>query len=236
VAKVLATIALGAIGLAIVAQPAAAQSPTDRDIAKAGVFQADDFPAGWRTTPHKKSESIDTCPALKKKAEPLRKQRAASVSSDDFEHGSVEEFTSTVAVMHTANAAERSFDLFQSRRLRRCISDAFDDAVKKQAKEQDFDLRIDVGSRTGARNYGDESSSISFKMTVSMGISLDLYGDIIFVRVGRALGYYTHLSNDEDSTCSEFDEDCVEFDALITSATDRLTTATGGQPSGTGRT
>jgi hypothetical protein len=27
--------------------PAAAQSPSDRDIAKAGVFQTDDFPAGW---------------------------------------------------------------------------------------------------------------------------------------------------------------------------------------------
>jgi hypothetical protein len=47
VTKVLATIALGAASLGLVAQPAAAQSPSDRDIAKAGVFQTDDFPAGW---------------------------------------------------------------------------------------------------------------------------------------------------------------------------------------------
>jgi len=213
-----AAVAVAAASLGLLAQPAAAQSPSDREIAKAGVFQEDDFPAGWRATPHKKSKSIDTCPALKKQAEPLRKQRRASVNSDDFEHGSVEEFASTVAVMRTQDAAERSFDLFQSRRLRRCVSEAFNDEVEKQAQEQDFDVKIDVGSRTGTTNYGDESSSISFKITVSKGISLDLYGDIISVRVGRALGYYSHINNDEDSTCSEFDEDCVEFDARLSRA------------------
>ena len=41
--KVLATIALGAASLGLLAQPATAQSQSDREIAKAGVFQVDEL-------------------------------------------------------------------------------------------------------------------------------------------------------------------------------------------------
>src|SRR5262249_27367551 len=47
----------------------------------------------------------------------------------------------------------------------------------------------------------------------------------VFVRVGRALGIYGRQSTSESS---EFDT--PTFDGLISSATGRLTTATGGQP------
>lgn len=47
--------------LGLVAQTAAAQSPSDREIAKAGVLQADDFPAGWRAIPPVKTTK--NCPA-----------------------------------------------------------------------------------------------------------------------------------------------------------------------------
>jgi hypothetical protein len=51
VTKVIAIIALGVGSLGLVVPSAAAQAQSDREIAKAGVFQEGDFPAGWRVTP-----------------------------------------------------------------------------------------------------------------------------------------------------------------------------------------
>jgi hypothetical protein len=70
--------------------------------------------------------------------------------------------------------------------------------------------------------------------TVSEGnLSQDVFADFVFVRVGRALGAYFYVTESEPggTSCSEFSsDDCVSFDGLITSATERLTTATGGEP------
>jgi hypothetical protein len=86
-------------------------------------------------------------------------------------------------------------------------------------------VKVEGGTVTGSGSYGDESSDIGLKVTVSEGAaSQDLFADFVFVRVGRALGIYGRQSTSEQS---EFDT--PTFDGLITSATGRLTDATGGQ-------
>jgi hypothetical protein len=225
--KVLATIAVGAASLGLVAQPAAAQSPSDRDIAKAGVFQADDFPTGWRATPHEKSKTDpDACPALKKVAGETRKNKTADVDSDDFERRD-DEYQSSVVVFRTEDVARRAYEAAASRALRRCLTRVVKDEVEKRAEEEDIDdVKVESGTVTGTGSYGDESSDIAFTVRVSTGdLEQEVFADFVFVRVGRALGVYGRVSTNEPS---EFDE--PTFDGLITSATERLTTATGGQP------
>jgi hypothetical protein len=64
VTKLIATVALGVASLGLVVPSAVAQSPSDCAVAKAGVFQPSDFPAGWRATTHKKSTDPFKCLVL----------------------------------------------------------------------------------------------------------------------------------------------------------------------------
>jgi hypothetical protein len=206
--------------------PAAAQSPSDRDIAKAGVFQEDDFPAGWRATPSKKTKSdLRNCPTLKKAVGDVRKNRAAESESDDFERRD-DHYTSGVIVYRTEDVARRAYGAAASNNMRRCVTRFVKDEVEKKAKEEGFDVKVEVGTVTGSGSYGDESSDIGLTVTASKdSLSQDIFADFVFVRVGRALGVYARVSTSEPS---EFDT--PTFDGLITSATERLTTATGGEP------
>jgi hypothetical protein len=224
--KIIATIALGAVGLGLVAQPAAAQSPSDRDIAKAGVFQAGDFPAGWRATPHKKSKDPFKCPEVEKAHPGLNKARTrtAKANGDDYHQG-VEQFSSGVVVGRTEDVTHRAYKAVVSNDMRRCLKRNLEDELKSQANEKGADVKVEVGTVTGSGSYGDESANIGLKMTVSQGsLSQDVFADIVFVRVARSLGFYTRVATSEPT---EFDT--PTFDGLITSATGRMTAATGGQ-------
>jgi hypothetical protein len=232
VTKVLATIALGAASLGIVAQPAAAQSPSDREIAKAGVFQADDFPAGWRATPHKKSEEridVNDCPVVKK-AGGTHKQQTANVDGREFQR-SRHEYFSAAALYRTEERPRRVYQAVASKDLHQCYTRLFEDAFKSEFDADD--AKAELGERTGSRSYGDESTDFEIKLTATKSnVDQKLFVDVAFVRVGRALGAYYYATEDEPSSdaCNEFSsDDCVNFDGLITSATDRLTAATGGQ-------
>jgi hypothetical protein len=219
-----AAVAVAAASLGLLAQPAAAQSPSDREIAKAGVFQADDFPAGWRATPDKKSEDPFKCPEVEKAVKGLKKQQTAKASGDDFEQGD-EQYSSGAVVLRSEDVARRAYKVVASDALQRCIKRTFSDEVKSKGDEEGVDVKVEFGTVTGSGSYGDESSDIGMKITVSQGsLSQDLFADIVFVRVGRALGAYSHISiSDVDKECGgSSTDDCVSFDALITSATDRL--------------
>ena len=218
-----AAVAVAAASLGLLAQPATAQSPNDREIAKAGVFQADDFPAGWRATPDKKSKSDpNDCPTLKNVAGKTRKSKTADVDSDDFKRQD-DQYSSGVVVYRTEDVARRVYDAFASRAVRRCLTRL----VKNVVEKEDFDdVKVESGTVTGTGSYGDESSDIALTITASNGgFEQERFADAVFVRVGRALAAYIRDSTSEPS---EFDE--PTFDGLITSATDRLITATGGQP------
>jgi hypothetical protein len=227
VTKVLATIALGAVGLGLVAPSgAAAQSPSDREIAKAGALQAGDFPAGWRATPPKKSTDPFKCQVLGKAVARLRNQETARADSDDYER-SQDQYSSSAVVFKSEDTAHRTYGVATSRTFQRCLERLSNDAVKKNVESQGFGVKVESGTVTGSGSYGDESSDLGFKITASKGgLNVDYFADIVFARVGRALGLYARVSTSEPS---EFDT--PTFDGLIRSATDRLTTATGGQPS-----
>src|SRR5262249_36308717 len=106
--------------------------------------------------------------------------------------------------------------------FRRCI----ERSIKKNAKT---DVKVEGGTAESTF-YGDESSDIGFKITASTGgltgeeRHQDLFEDIVVVRIGRSLGLYARVSLSEPT---EFDT--PTFDGLITSATGRLTEATGRQ-------
>jgi hypothetical protein len=220
-----AAVAVATASLGLLAQPAAAQSPSDREIAKAGVFQGDDFPGGWRATPHKESKAdLNDCPALKKAAGTLRKNKTADVSSDDFKRRD-DQYGASVIVYRTEDVARRASGAAASNNLRRCVTRFVKDEVEKIAKEEGLDVKVEGGTVTGSGSYGYESSDIGLKVTVSKdSLSQDVFADFVFGRVGRALGVYFRVSTSEPS-----DFDTPTLDGLITSATERMTAATGGQ-------
>jgi hypothetical protein len=107
------TIAIVALCVALIALPAttagAKNDPADKPLARAGVFQADDFPAGWRATPHKKSKSDpNACPAVKKAVGGAGKSKTAEANSDDYEQGN-EQYTSLAVVLRTEDVARRRY-------------------------------------------------------------------------------------------------------------------------------
>jgi hypothetical protein len=221
--KLLAIVATAAavVGLGVGASHAA--QPGDQELAKAGVFTADDFPAGWRATPPKKNKTDPLkCPAVEKVVSGLRKAKKTKASSDDYEQGN-DQYSSSAVVYGTEDVTRRIYKAAASRDFRGCVSKLVKDEVGKQDQLKGFDVKVEVGTVTGG-SYGDESANIGLKLTVSKGsLSQDEFVDIVFVRVGRSLGFYSHVSDKETSTCNEFSpDDCVSFTGLITSATGRL--------------
>jgi len=221
--KLLAIVATAAAVVGLGVDAAHAAQPGDMELAKAGVFQADDFPAGWRATPHKKSKTDPLkCPAVEKAVSDLRNAKKTEASSDDYEQGN-DQYSSSAVVFRTEDVTRRVYKVVNSRDFRRCLTKLFKDEVGKQDQLKGFDVKVEAGTVTGG-SYGDESANIGLKLTVSKGsLSQDVFADIVFVRVGRALGFYAHVSDKETSTCDEFSpENCVSFTGLITSATGRL--------------
>jgi hypothetical protein len=206
-----------------VSTPRTPPSRTTRSSPRRACSRAVDFPAGWRATPHKKSKTDPLkCPAVEKAVSDLRKAKKTEASSDDYEQGN-DQYSSSAAVFRTEDVTRRVYKAVASRDLRRCVSKLFKDEVAKQDQLKGLDVKVETGTVTGG-SYGDESANIGLKLTVSQGsISQDVFADIVFVRVGRSLGFYSHVSDKETSTCDEFSpDDCVSFAGLITSATDRL--------------
>jgi hypothetical protein len=84
--QLLAAVTLGIAAVGYAAAPALGAKEGDRQIAKAGVFQADDFPAGWEKRPSKKGVTTDPfaleCPALKKSAGARSPSAILSTPSD----------------------------------------------------------------------------------------------------------------------------------------------------------
>lgn len=211
---------------AVAARPTVFWKGNDAQLASEGVFMANDFPSGWRATPHKKSKSsLNDCPVLRKALRNVRKNRTANVTSDDFGRGN-DQYTSAVVVYRTEDVARRAYAAAASPDMRRCATSLLKNEVTKKVGGQGFDVKVEGGTVTGSGSYGDESSDIGFKITASKGgLSEDVFADITFVRVGRTLGGYTRTSTSESSGL-----DTPTFNGLITTATSRLTNATGGQP------
>jgi hypothetical protein len=110
--------------------------------------------------------------------------------------------------------------------MTRCVTRLLESAVKSKSAANGYDVNVVPAIPIGMSSFGDESSTTGLKITLSKGISVDLFADIVYVRVGRSLGIYTHVSDNEESTCSEFSPPgCVAFNDLITTATNRLATS-----------
>jgi hypothetical protein len=210
---------------------AARASDTDGQIAKVGNFQATDFPAGWRVTPHKKSTTnLNSCPALKKALGKSRGTKTADSNSDDFDRGN-ERFSSSVVMLRTEDPARRAFQALASRDMLRCVTRLVEDGLKSSDANKGFEVKVATATATGMGSFGDESSNIGLKITLTKGISVDVFADFVFVRAGRSLGMYSHVNDKGASTCDQLSSsDCVGFNDLLTTATNRLTTAIGGQP------
>jgi hypothetical protein len=166
--------AVFAVVVVLAAQPADATAlggnDGDKQIAKAGVFQADDFPAGWRATPpeaNKEKVNSSDCPVVKK-AGGLGRQRTGRSEGNDFER-SGEIYRSVAHVYRTEDAARRLYKALASERLRRCYTRLLEDEVQSRAEEElsGSDVKVELGQRTGSRSYGDESVDFEIKMTVS---------------------------------------------------------------------
>jgi hypothetical protein len=180
------------------AAPALGAEDGDREIAKAGVFQAADFPAGWRATPQAKpKDGPNDCPALAEAVGGTGKRRTPEVRSDEYKLGK-EQYSAAVSVYRSGSVARRAYKATASRDMRRCITRSVEE------QWQGVKVKVEAGTRTGIGSYGDESSGLRLRFTASRGpFGGNLFNDIVFVRVGRALGMYSHVSDKEESTCRE---------------------------------
>jgi hypothetical protein len=121
-----AAVAVATASLGLLAQPAAAQSSSDREIAKAGVLQADDFPAGWKVTTLKRSTDEAKCADVTKNV-------TARARSKQFEHGSgisnMEVYFSGVAVYKDEARARGAYRRASSSKVQRCLRDNYKKSV-----------------------------------------------------------------------------------------------------------
>lgn len=224
------------ICLLLAASPAGATSKADdKRIAKEGDFHADDFPAGWKESkPDESSTSTeDECPSIDKKAKALRKG-SPRVNSKKFEQ-SDESYESSVQVLPTEAKAQRLYETVSSPKALECLRTATKKSVEEAVADSPGGGSVDKAeaSTVTGSNYGSESTHFQFTFTLSyenLGLEPKAYLNLVAVRVGRAVAFYTRAAETELSPPSEYDTDEVTLDGLVAKAVDRLAVALGGQP------
>lgn len=167
----------------------------DQQTLDAAILTLDDMPTGWEQLPDDDDEDVD------------QEEIAECVGADaddlyddedpeaDASFGSPDDSQLDVGwtIAATVDRAEFGFETLTSDKALTCLRDVLVDAI------EDNDEGIEVGDVTLNRmsfpRFGDDSTAM--RVTVPMttqGMSVDVFFDAVFVRVGRATGTVTYLS------------------------------------------
>lgn len=206
-------VALVVLTLAVVGAGAAgAATSTDRQLAKAGVLQLSDFPAGWkqRTRGSDSDKKVDAqaaeiarCKAFTKFATANEKNPRAT--SPNFERGQ-SNVTNAVSVYPSAAAAEAAIGRFREARIPRCLEQLYTAVYRARLQE---DKRVarrlkSVGTRLGRESgirLGDDA--VVYQGTLDIGLKDGTVQTIglgfVTVRVGAALADYSYASDTDIS-------------------------------------
>ena len=165
---------------------------SDKATARAIALRISDFPAGWTSTPHQESKDdpgmgkqFSDCMGL-----PVDKliPDSESVDSPDFHTGSgadEKEVQNSVGI-GSADDVDKAFDILASDKLPQCFKEALDASLKKQPGLENATVGAAKVEPLSVGEFGEKTIAYRVSVTVSArGISLDVYIDFVFIKVGN---------------------------------------------------
>ncbi|MGH9157650.1 MAG: hypothetical protein ACRD1K_17850 [Acidimicrobiales bacterium] len=165
----------------------------DQDLADALVLMASDLPDDFVEQDDDDSDDddgpLDAC--LGDDADTLKDNTAKS-DSNDFETDERFAFSSA-AVFESRKKAEAAMEVFGAEGIRECFRDAVVDGIEEEAEaDGDEPPGLDVTlDDLSFPDVGDEVVSFRANITITIeGQDLEFPFDVIFVRTGRAIGFY----------------------------------------------
>lgn len=202
----------------------------DQDAAEAMLLTLDDFPSGWQEEPaddeeasEEEDEAIqaDLAECLGIDPEDFDPDNP-SATSPTFTSPDEKEVSVDVAFAPSAEAAAVAFETLSDDATPGCYGDALQSWLEGAAFEEGLPEGVEVGDVTASplsfAALGDESSAFRVTLPVSAeGVTVDLYLDIVFARVGR-IG----IEGTFDSQFSPFAE--ADAAALMQTVIDRVPT------------
>jgi hypothetical protein len=166
--------------------------PADQAIADASLLSLDDFPPGWESESddsdddsEESQQRIADCVGVEFEVLYGSSAEAESpnfVSSDDVEISNI------VKLASDEEAAARAFDIASGPEFGECMAAELTDVIKEAAADED-DIAVGEPSlnEMSFGDYGD--GTLAYRLTIPMetqGLSVEVVGDFVVVRVGRA--------------------------------------------------
>ena len=193
---VVAGLLVGGAGPAAAGGPAVRATPEDRAILRAGVVAAVDVPAGWTATRPTGAgtalRGVPTCAALTAAQEAARRTspaaRSPEFSPPGVAHG-VTAIDDTVVAFRSVAAASRFLGVFAAAGIPACLEHAFVRASTRRAT-------VTVAQLDDLQGVGD--ASVGYEATITAaaaGQELPFVGDVVAVRVGRAVALVSYLND-----------------------------------------
>lgn len=188
-----------------------AERQEDEAIAETALLTLDDFPAGWEAVPAEDNEvddelraDLDRCVEVDDDG---LDQDNPSARSPTFTSSNGEEVVASVSLTPSSGDARRALKILRSDAAPGCYAEALQAQIARNLDSDELPEDVEVGEPTFNRisfeSLGDGSVAFRATLPVSVGgFDVDLYADIVFVRVGRA-GIQTTFQ----SEASPFDTD-----------------------------
>jgi hypothetical protein len=150
-------------------------------LADAALLQLADFPQGWRAEASDDDDEEDVCGDLSEEFD-VQAER----ESDQFSEGEVPTALSAAAVLNSDDEAEEALAVLTNPSLTECFADELQSVAEDEGANADASFgELNVG------NLGDESNATQVVVeTETEGVSVDLYVDLIAVRVGPVASFY----------------------------------------------
>lgn len=206
-----------------------AERTADQEAAKAIVLTLDDLEAGWESTPpdeetdNDKEMKADLADCLGIDPDVMDPDNP-SADSPDFTSPNDEEVSASVSYTPSIEAAEQAVELLRDEDLPSCFAQALKTAImdnllnppEGEAPPDDLEVGEPTFNPISFGDLGDET--VAYRATIplsSSGIDVDVYFDIVAVRVGRV-----GIEATFQSTFSPFSTD--EAERLVEVMIDRV--------------
>jgi len=190
----------------------AAGASADQQLARSGVLQPTDFPAGWQQTPRgpTSDSALDAQAAKIPSCKPFRaftatNRRQPRAQSENFDEGQ-SSVTNTVSVFPSTTQAVAAIATFRDARVPGCLERVFtavyrkELAMKPKTAKRLKSVTTTLGRENGIR-LGDEA--VVYQGTVDVGLkdgtTLTTGLGLVAVRAGRALAGYSYTSDKDIS-------------------------------------
>jgi hypothetical protein len=190
----------------------AAGTSADQQLARTGVLQPTDFPAGWEQTPRAPTSDteLDAQAAKIPSCKPFRtfsatNRRQPRAQSENFDEGQ-SSVTNTVSVFPSTAPAVAAIATFRDARIPGCLERLFTAVYRKElakkpkTAKQLKSVMTTLGREAGIR-LGDEAVVYQGTLDVALrnGTRQTIGLGLVAVRTGRALAGYSYTSDKDIS-------------------------------------